>query len=199
MILQPGQYRSNRSNPSGRPPKRKREIRPMIRLTDCPYADDIRRAMQAYLPMWPWEWGPAQLYQESLWKPDAKSEAGAMGIAQFMPETWLEMVDVMGYVDTASPYDPNFAIPAFAKYMQRLRSNWVKVQRPEDDRRRITQACYNCGTGNMLHAQRLANGASNYEAIIAALPQVTGLANAHQTSDYVVKIARWYGELTTAA
>ena len=168
----------------------------VIHLSDCPFADDIQRAMAVYLPQWPWQYGPAQLYQESLWNPAAKSGAGAMGIAQFEPDTWHETVDGMGFVDTASPFDPNFAIPAYGWYMRKLRQVWNHVDRTEDDRRRITMACYNCGTGNMLRAQELAGGAIDYATIIAALPQITGDENARQTSEYVEKIERWYAELS---
>jgi hypothetical protein len=169
----------------------------VIRLSDCPYAEDIKRAMAAYLPLWPWQYGVAQLYQESLWNPLAVSPAGAEGIAQFMPETWDDMVRKMGFVDTASPFEPMFAIPAFGRYMRDLRRVWSHVDRTEDERRKLTMASYNCGTGNMLKAQKVAQGASGYDRIIAALPQVTGVKNAHETADYVAKIYRWYGELSS--
>ena len=71
-------------------------------------------------------------------------------------------------------------------------------ERTEDERRKLTMASYNCGTGNMLKAQKVAQGASGYDRIIAALPHVTGIANAAETTDYVIKIERWYGELTAA-
>jgi soluble lytic murein transglycosylase-like protein len=165
-------------------------------LTQCPYQAEVQAAMTAYLPMWPWQWGAAQLWQESLYDPKAKSSAGAMGIAQFMPDTWLEVADDLGYAPDASPYDPTLAIPAYAYYMAQLRKVWHDPRRGEADRRRLTQASYNAGTGNIVHAQRLAGGSIDYVAIIAALPQVTGQANAKQTADYVAKIAKWYGELT---
>lgn len=166
-----------------------------IRLADCPYADQITAAMKAYLPEWAPEWGHAQLYQESLWKADAKSDAGAMGLAQFMPGTWQDMIDQLGFVDTASPYEPMFAIPAFCHYMRSLRASW-SAPRPEADRRRLAQASYNAGFGNILRAQKLANGANDSGSILAALPQVTGAKNAHQTHDYVLNINRWFLELT---
>jgi soluble lytic murein transglycosylase-like protein len=165
-------------------------------LTQCPYDAEVRSAMAAYLPMWPYQWGLAQLWQESLYDPAAKSSAGAMGIPQFMPDTWLEVADDLGYTADASPYDPALAIPAYAYYMAQLRKVWHDPRRGEGDRRRLTQASYNAGTGNLIKAQKLAGGSIDYIAIIAALPQVTGQANAKQTSDYVNKIAQWYSQLT---
>ena len=148
----------------------------MIRLSDCPYAADIQRAM-AGLPgramAVAGSTGQRSCIRKVWWNPAAKSGAGAMGIAQFEPDTWHETVDGMGFIDTASPFDPNFAIPAYGWYSRRLRQVWNHVDRTEDDRRRITMACYNCGTGNMLRAQELADGAIDYATIIAALPQIT--------------------------
>ena len=166
-----------------------------IDVKNCPYEAEIKAAMTAYLPMWDWRWGMAQIYQESLYDPLAKSGVGAMGIAQFMPDTWMEVCDDLGYPDDASAFNPHAAIVAYAYYMAKLRKVWSHVDRSEDDRRRLTQASYNCGTGNMLRAQRLAGGSHEYIAIIAALPQVTGQANAHQTRDYVEKCQKWYNAL----
>ena len=168
----------------------------MLNIKDCPYADQIKAAMNAYLPEWAWEWGAAQLYQESAWNAMATNkDSGAMGIGQFMPETWQEMIDRMGFVDTASAYDPTFAIPAYAYYMRSLRKQW-SAPRPETDRRRLAQASYNAGLGNILRAQKLSGDAVDSGSILAALPQVTGATNAKQTQDYVLKINQWFLELT---
>jgi cell wall-associated NlpC family hydrolase len=53
----------------------------------------------------------AQLEQESAWKPDVISSAGAAGIAQFLPSTWTSWS-----APGQSPFDPVAAIPAQAKY-----------------------------------------------------------------------------------
>jgi cell wall-associated NlpC family hydrolase len=58
----------------------------------------------------------AQLYQESRFQPGAVSPVGAVGIAQFMPETWrAHGVDANGD-GAADPADPADAIPAAAAY-----------------------------------------------------------------------------------
>lgn len=53
----------------------------------------------------------ALIQQESGWNPKAKSPAGALGIAQFMPGT------AKGF--GIDPLDPNQAIPAAALYLKR--------------------------------------------------------------------------------
>ncbi len=58
----------------------------------------------------------AQLYQESQFKPDARSTAGAQGIAQFMPETWQSHGLDANSDGKSDPWDPEDAIPSAAVY-----------------------------------------------------------------------------------
>ena len=53
------------------------------------------------------------LFQESEFKPDMVSSAGAQGVAQFMPETAAD-------VGLDNPFDPLQAIPASARLLRRL-------------------------------------------------------------------------------
>ena len=53
------------------------------------------------------------LFQESEFKPDLVSSAGAQGVAQFMPETAAS-------VGLDNPFDPLQAIPASARLLRRL-------------------------------------------------------------------------------
>jgi len=164
------------------------------------YDAKIADAMRRFLPMWDdWRWLKAQLFQESRLDPNARSPAGAIGIAQFMPRTWDNdiLTSCPGIPPHATPWDPEFAIPAAAWYMSRLRS-WWKTDRPEDDRRRLAQASYNCGFGNLCKAQQFAGGAREYRLIIAHLHEVTGAANATETRTYVEHIQRYYDELVAA-
>jgi len=58
----------------------------------------------------------AQIVQESNWRADAVSPAGAQGIAQFMPNTWAAYGvdgDHDGVIDVFNPAD---AIPSAAHY-----------------------------------------------------------------------------------
>lgn len=63
------------------------------------------------------------LYTESRFRPDiiegrTKSPAGALGIAQFMPAT---AVEILG--STAAALDPQKAIPGAARYLSQLRAS----------------------------------------------------------------------------
>ncbi|MFB7332772.1 NlpC/P60 family protein [Streptomyces adustus] len=64
----------------------------------------------------------AQLYQESGFNPNAKSQAAAQGIAQFIPGTWATHgIDGDGDGDR-DVWDPNDAIPSAASYDCQLAS-----------------------------------------------------------------------------
>lgn len=161
------------------------------------YDDAIRAASAKYLP-WDWRWIKAQLIAESNLDPHAVSSAGARGIAQFMPGTWTDALVNLGLPQNTDPFDAQAGIVACCWYMAAMRRVW-RTPRPEDDRRRLAQASYNAGQGNVLHAQRLADYASDYATIIAHLPPVTGIANARQTTDYVARIESIYAELCADA
>lgn len=94
------------------------------------------------------------LWQESRYKADARSQAGALGIAQFMPTTAREM--------GIDPLIPSQAIPAAAKYLAGLYGrfgNWQEAL-----------AAYNWGQGNVAR-KGLANAPAetrNYFAQILA-------------------------------
>jgi soluble lytic murein transglycosylase-like protein len=160
------------------------------------YDSLIKRSTEKYLPWVDWRLIKAQLLQESKLNPDAKSHVGAMGIAQFMPKTWAEIVEKMSLPLSASAYDPDYAIPACCFYMAKLYGKW-KAKRPEMDKWCLTLVSYNAGTGNLLKAQKLAGGANDYASIIKALPGVTGSKNAKETTDYAIKILGYYTQLVT--
>ena len=58
----------------------------------------------------------AQLKQESNFNPRAVSGAGAQGIAQFMPGTWPNWGQDENGNGVASPWEPEDAVPAAARY-----------------------------------------------------------------------------------
>jgi soluble lytic murein transglycosylase-like protein len=165
------------------------------------YNIPIRLAMLKYLPDVNWLWGKAQLIAESGLNPHAQSPVGAIGIAQFMPDTWD--VDVRQHFgwdrDEAEPTDPEYAIPAYAWYMRQLWDRWT-ARRTPGDRLKLAQASYNAGFGNIAAAQRWARAGAlsppnDYDSIIAALPHITGRDNALETITYVQRIERIYNEL----
>lgn len=159
----------------------------------------FQKASNTYMPPgWDYRRQKAQCYQESLLKPNAHSSVGADGIAQFMPETWADAVKSMPLPAGASPFDVNYAIQANAWYMRRLWGGWTNPARGPEDRWKLALASYNAGFGNLEHAQKLAGGAIEYDAIIEHLHDVTGNENAAQTIGYVLNIQRYYTQLLGA-
>lgn len=88
----------------------------------------------------------AQLHQESLWQPKARSRAGAVGIAQFMPATaeWIaqRFPQELGQFD---PWDPRQGIRAAAIYDRFLYDRVTGAS--ECDRWAFTLSAYNGGLG----------------------------------------------------
>ena len=70
------------------------------------------------------------IWRESSFRPHVTSSAGAQGIAQFMPGTAEEQ----GLDD---PFDPEFAIPASAKYLKSLKNRFGNLG--------LAAAAYNAG------------------------------------------------------
>jgi membrane-bound lytic murein transglycosylase F len=154
----------------------------------------MRAAAEDFLPQWHWLWFKAQLIAESALDPAAVSNVGAQGIAQFMPPTWRDVRAALRFPETATPFDPAYAIKGAAWYLGLLRRQW-RSPRSEDDRRRLVQASYNAGLGNLVKAQKRAGGATAYAPIAERLHEVTGADNARQTRDYVERIERIHREL----
>jgi hypothetical protein len=74
------------------------------------------------------------LWQESRFRAAEISSAGAQGIAQFMPQTAVEM----GLQD---PFDPMQAIPASAKFLRKLHNQFGNLG--------LAAAAYNAGGGRI--------------------------------------------------
>jgi soluble lytic murein transglycosylase-like protein len=164
------------------------------------YDPIIKSAAATHLPGTDWRLVKAQLFQESRLNTNAVSPVGAQGIAQFMPGTWADMTKQMRMPADASPFDPDFAIPAMCHYMAKLYKEW-SAPRPAADRYALTLASYNAGMGNILKAQKLAqkmygiNEANAYYRIISALHLVTGYGHSRETREYVAKIYNYFTSL----
>lgn len=158
---------------------------------------------EAHMPAeYPWEWFKAQMLAESNGNPNARSPVGAMGLFQFMPDTWNDVKEALNFPSIASPLDPQQAIQGAAWYMRQLWDKWT-APRPPLDRLQLAFASYNAGFGNVVAAQRVARSfvaksINNYLTIVQYLPQVTGAANAAQTSGYITRIGAIYLTLTDA-
>ena len=156
----------------------------------------IRTYWEQWLPEeYGWLWGKAQLIAESSLDPNARSPAGALGLAQFMtkdPNTWSDVCEALNFPSFASPLDPQYAIHGFAWYMHECWKVWTAPRTPLD-RLHLAQACYNAGTGNVLAAQRRARAdgkplANAYDDIAPYLPS--------ETYAYVVRIGAIYLSLS---
>lgn len=105
----------------------------------------------------------AQLNQESGFNPNAQSGAGAVGIGQFIPETWAK------YSHGADPTDAKAGIRAQGEYMRDL-MNIVggTATKAGSSRVELALAAYNAGEG--------------------AVQQYQGIPPFSETQDYVKKI-----------
>ena len=126
-----------------------------------------------------WHWLKAQGIAESGLKPFARSPVGAMGIMQLMPATWQEVHFDLNLAD--NPFFPQSNIQAGVYYLARMFGIWKRETGLE--RLRFAFASYNAGVGNILQAQKLANGADTWTALAPVLDQVTG-RNATETINY---------------
>ena len=151
------------------------------------FDDRIKAAHSLFLLPFDWRLAKAQLIAESKLLPSAKSGAGAMGLAQFMPNTWADVVRALHMPSDSSPYDASAAIKCHAYYMAKILSKWT-APRPEIDRYCLALASYNAGIGNVLKAQNRAGGSNDYKIVISQLANVTGADNSKQTRDYVQRI-----------
>ena len=74
------------------------------------------------------------LWQESRFRSNEVSQAGAQGVAQFMPQTAAE-------VGLDDPFDAMKALPASAKFLRRLRDDFGNLG--------LAAAAYNAGPGRI--------------------------------------------------
>lgn len=146
------------------------------------YDAAIRSAWEQYHPGDDWRWWKAQLWQESLLNPNARSHVGAEGLAQFMPATWAEVTAAMrlGAVDRRMA-EPSILAGAF--YMRRL-MHYYRRPRSAESRRAYAQAAYNAGAGGVDRAQKRCGGSREYQPIEPCLPE--------ETRTYVKRIRRHY-------
>jgi len=156
------------------------------------YDELLKKASAKNFPNQDWRLLKSQLRQESQFNPNATSRSGAVGLMQFMPETWNEWSAKAGFPQSLRN-EPEASIMAGALYMMDLWAEWDSP-RPEIDRYCLALASYNAGLANIIKAQKLAGGVNDYKAIIQKLKEVTGPKNAHETMTYVRRILNYYTE-----
>ncbi|HEV2884691.1 MAG TPA: transporter substrate-binding domain-containing protein [Pyrinomonadaceae bacterium] len=97
---------------------------------------------------WDWRLLASQAFQESRFKPAARSWAGATGLLQLMPATAREF----GVTNALDPADNVQGAVKFLKWLQRY---WEKRIPNESERLKFVLASYNTGAGHVEDAQRL--------------------------------------------
>lgn len=175
----------------------KEDIKPIVvsnkNLLVDKYDDYFKAYSERYLPQYSYLWLKSICVAESNLKPNAVSPVGAMGLCQFMPGTWSDVLKNMGLNEDTSVWDAKFNIMASAYYMSTLAKGWSS-NRPMVDRKKLSNASYNAGMGNLLKAQTRCNGAILYNEIIVCLPAVTGRFS-EETMTYVERIYGFEEEL----
>ena len=121
------------------PPAQERAKEEQAAIADAPieqpkadFCDALRQAAESSdLPV---AFFARLLWQESRFRSDEISRAGAQGVAQFMPTTAAE-------VGLDDPFDPYKALPASARLLQKLRREFGNLG--------LAAAAYNAGSGRI--------------------------------------------------
>ena len=114
----------------------------------------------------------AQLQSESDWNPRAKSDAGAEGIAQFMPATWHSNGIDANRDGKTDVWDPADAIPSAAEYDCKLATS---VHAVPGDATSLMLAAYNAGA----NAVKKYNGVPPYAETHAYVHKILALAQSY--------------------
>lgn len=157
-------------------------------LHDAKYDNLFQRHSHIRLPGHDWKWIKAQSWQESRYDPAAVSPVGATGLMQIMPATGRELAVKTGVEGPLTSPEVNTLYGV--TYMRDMLRIWSSP-RPPDEHRKVAQASYNAGAGNIIRAQRRCGGALLWDDIKVCLPQVTG-HHSKETIDYVRLIQKWY-------
>ena len=121
------------------------EITPGKKISQ--YDDILRNISRQY--DFDWRLVASLVYQESQFKPEVRSWAGAYGLMQMMPST----LKLMGIDTTANEFEQ---IEAGIIYMDMLNDDLPKEIRNTDERIKFILAAYNVGIAHVLDARRLA-------------------------------------------
>src|SRR5712671_2188490 len=112
----------------------------------CPYDDLLKQ--HANELSWDWRLLASQAFQESRFKPDAHSWAGAAGLLQLMPATAREY-------GVKNSLDPADNVQGAVKFLKWLENFWSERVANDGERLKFVLASYNCGAGHVRDAQRL--------------------------------------------
>lgn len=112
----------------------------------CQY-DDLLKRYSTELN-WDWRLLAAQTFQESRFKPDARSWAGATGLLQLMPATARQY-------GVRNSLNPEENIQGAVRFLKWLNQFWIDEIPDEAERLKFILASYNTGAGHVQDAQRL--------------------------------------------
>ena len=98
---------------------------------------------------WDWRLLGSQMYQESQFKPTARSWAGAQGLMQLMPATARQY-------GARNVNDPRQNVAAGVAFLQWLEKYWASRIDDPGERLKFVLASYNAGAGHVDDARRLA-------------------------------------------
>ena len=112
-----------------------------------PYDEVIKPAAESI--NWDWRLLASLIYQESEFKPDVRSWAGAFGLMQLMPA----VMEQFGIDTTATP---EIQVHIGAQYIQYLDRQIPETVTDTLERCKFILASYNAGVGHVLDARRLA-------------------------------------------
>ena len=112
----------------------------------CAYDDLLKQ--QANEINWDWRLLASQTFQESRFKPDAHSWAGAAGLLQLMPATARQY----GVKNSLDPVDN---VQGAVKFLKWLNGFWLERIPDNVERLKFVLASYNAGAGHVQDAQRL--------------------------------------------
>lgn len=112
----------------------------------CPYDDLFKQ--HANELSWDWRLLASQTFQESRFKPEAHSWAGASGLLQLMPATARQY-------GVKNSLDPSDNVQGAVKFLRWLDGFWRERVTDEGERLKFVLASYNAGAGHVRDAQRL--------------------------------------------
>ena len=111
-----------------------------------PYDDEIKREAKSL--GWDWRLLASVIYQESNFRPNAESWAGAVGLMQLMPATTSEF----GAIDRTNPHQSLRTGVRYLKYLDKL---WSKYVRDQEERIKFVLASYNAGLSHIIDSRNL--------------------------------------------
>lgn len=91
-----------------------------------------------------------QIGKESSWQPQAKSKAGALGLAQFMPDTWKTVGkdgDGDGKADVMNPHDAIYSQGHFMCSLAEQMKKLIAAGKVKGEVVNLALAAYNAGPG----------------------------------------------------